>query len=162
MPYCFGRRLRHAPPLSARALPRAAGARVLGIPLLGKDVRDPLPSHPPTQDDISKRIEDAISEAEDVCSTEDTVSPHPSPRPPPRPAAPCARPPPPPRDWRPSLTPPPNPRDPQAGCAVAWDNVEELSAEKKHEAQKNPEITDPLEKFCSDEPDADECRVHDN
>ena len=61
MPYCFGRRLRHAPPLSARALPRAAGARVLGIPLLGKDVRDPLPSHPPTQDDISKRIEDAIS-----------------------------------------------------------------------------------------------------
>ena len=93
MPYCFGRRLRHAPPLSARALPRAAGARVLGIPLLGKDVRDPLPSHPPTQDDISKRIEDAISEAEDVCSTEDTVSPHPSPRPPPRPAAPCARPP---------------------------------------------------------------------
>ena len=70
-------------------------------------------------------------------------------------------PPPPPRDWRPSLTPPPNPRDPQAGCAVAWDNVEELSAEKAHEKAKAvPE--DPLEKFCSEEPDADECRVHDN
>lgn len=48
----------------------------------------------------------------------------------------------------------------QEGCASAWDTVEELSAEKSHEKAKNP-TKDPLEQYCSDEPDADECRVHD-
>jgi len=27
---------------------------------------------------------------------------------------------------------------------------------------KHPEEKDPLEKYCKTEPDADECRVHDN
>merc|ERR1719374_260209 len=40
-------------------------------------------------------------------------------------------------------------------CASAWDVVEELSAEKGHEAMKHPEEKDPLEKYCKTEPDAD-------
>jgi len=43
-------------------------------------------------------------------------------------------------------------------CAVAWDNAEELLAEKAH--KKAVEENDPLENFCKDAPDADECRMH--
>ena len=75
----------------------------------------------PRQDELKKRIEDAIHDAEEVCATDDKKS-----------------------------------------CASAWDVVEELSAEKGHEAMKHPEEKDPLEKYCKTEPDADECRVHDN
>jgi hypothetical protein len=46
-------------------------------------------------------------------------------------------------------------------CAAAWDEVEELSAtaaDKK--LQKGS--SDPLEEFCEDNPDADECRVYED
>lgn len=57
--------------------------------------------------------------------------------------------------------PPRTPPCPQNGCASAWDTVEELSAKKAHEKAKEVP-NDPLEKYCATEPDADECRVHDN
>ncbi len=50
-------------------------------------------------------------------------------------------------------------------CAVAWDTVEELSAaasHKKDAAAADPATNDPLEKFCQDAPDADECRVYED
>ncbi len=48
-------------------------------------------------------------------------------------------------------------------CAVAWDTVEELSAAAAHKKVANaadPTLSDPLEAFCKDAPDADECRVY--
>merc|ERR1712070_1178662 len=45
-------------------------------------------------------------------------------------------------------------------CAVAWDNVEEISAEISH--KKAAKKTDPLEDFCDDNPEADECRVYED
>ncbi|CAI7792066.1 unnamed protein product [Closterium sp. NIES-53] len=51
--------------------------------------------------------------------------------------------------------------DPNSGsaeCAVAWDEVEEISAAISHkEAQKS---SDPLEQYCDENPDADECRIY--
>merc|ERR1712057_49846 len=47
-----------------------------------------------------------------------------------------------------------------ADCAVAWDNVEEISAEISHKKPKSK--TDPLEEFCDDNPEADECRVYED
>jgi len=50
-------------------------------------------------------------------------------------------------------------------CAVAWDEVEELSAAAAHKKvalKDNPANTDPLEAFCEDNPDADECRIYDD
>jgi hypothetical protein len=44
---------------------------------------------------------------------------------------------------------------------VAWDNVEELSAAAAHKKvayASDPVNSDPLEAFCEDNPDADECR----
>ncbi|WIA14286.1 hypothetical protein OEZ85_002820 [Tetradesmus obliquus] len=52
-----------------------------------------------------------------------------------------------------------------AHCAAAWDNVEELSAAAAHKkvaVQNDPISTDPLEQFCDDNPDADECRVYED
>lgn len=52
-----------------------------------------------------------------------------------------------------------------AHCAAAWDNVEELSAAAAHKKvafQNDPVSSDPLEQFCDDNPDADECRVYDD
>ena len=48
----------------------------------------------------------------------------------------------------------------KADCAVAWDNVEEISAEISH--KKAAKKTDPLEDFCDDNPEADECRVYED
>lgn len=46
-------------------------------------------------------------------------------------------------------------------AAMAWDVVEELEAEASHlKAQQTPQ--DPLDKYCEDSPEADECRVYDN
>jgi len=49
-------------------------------------------------------------------------------------------------------------------CAAAWDNVEEISAaiahKKANDAANN--ANDPLEIYCNDNPDADECRVYDD
>lgn len=44
---------------------------------------------------------------------------------------------------------------------VAWDVVEELEAERSHQAaQKKSE--DPLEQYCKEVPEADECRVYED
>ncbi|KAG2452421.1 hypothetical protein HYH02_002664 [Chlamydomonas schloesseri] len=52
-----------------------------------------------------------------------------------------------------------------ADCAVAWDTVEELSAavsHKKDAVKADSTLSDPLEAFCKDAPDADECRVYED
>ena len=48
-----------------------------------------------------------------------------------------------------------------AECAAAWDAVEELQAEASHQRQSKPEKTS-FEKYCDDNPDADECRVYED
>lgn len=49
----------------------------------------------------------------------------------------------------------------EAECATAWDTVEELSAAKAHkEAQEGRK--DPLEEYCEEVPEADECRVYED
>ncbi|CAO2203249.1 unnamed protein product [Urochloa humidicola] len=47
-------------------------------------------------------------------------------------------------------------------CVAAWDEVEELSAAASHARDKLKENNDPLENYCKDNPEADECRVYDN
>lgn len=48
-----------------------------------------------------------------------------------------------------------------AECAVAWDTVEELQAEASH--QKAQEVKkSPLDVFCDENPDADECRIYED
>ncbi|GFQ01566.1 calvin cycle protein cp12-2 chloroplastic [Phtheirospermum japonicum] len=52
--------------------------------------------------------------------------------------------------------------DPVSGeCAAAWDEVEELSAAASHAREKQKE-SDPLENYCKDNPETDECRTYDN
>ncbi|XP_061338422.1 calvin cycle protein CP12-2, chloroplastic-like [Gastrolobium bilobum] len=46
-------------------------------------------------------------------------------------------------------------------CVAAWDEVEELSAAASHEREKK-KGSDPLEAFCKDNPETDECRTYDN
>lgn len=46
-------------------------------------------------------------------------------------------------------------------CAVAWDIVEELQAERCHRQQAQLQKTS-LERYCDQYPDADECRIYDN
>ncbi|NBI05222.1 hypothetical protein D3Z37_20175 [Lachnospiraceae bacterium] len=46
-------------------------------------------------------------------------------------------------------------------CAAAWDEVEELSAAASHARDKLKD-SDPLETFCKDNPETDECRTYDN
>ncbi|KAK4367260.1 hypothetical protein RND71_015140 [Anisodus tanguticus] len=47
-------------------------------------------------------------------------------------------------------------------CAAAWDVVEETSAAASHARDKNKENSDPLENYCKDNPETDECRTYDN
>ncbi|RCV23839.1 hypothetical protein SEVIR_5G034900v4 [Setaria viridis] len=47
-------------------------------------------------------------------------------------------------------------------CAAAWDEVEELSAAASHARDKLKEDNDPLEKYCKENPETDECRTYDN
>ncbi|CAM6096287.1 unnamed protein product [Calypogeia fissa] len=49
-------------------------------------------------------------------------------------------------------------------CVVAWDEVEELSAAASHkrESDKASNAKDPLEKYCEDHPETDECRVYED
>lgn len=47
-----------------------------------------------------------------------------------------------------------------AECAAAWDAVEELQAEASHQRQSKPKNS--LEKYCDDNPDADECRLYED
>ncbi|KAJ0979909.1 hypothetical protein J5N97_015383 [Dioscorea zingiberensis] len=53
--------------------------------------------------------------------------------------------------------------DPVSGeCVAAWDEVEELSAAASHARDKLKESSDPLESYCKDNPETDECRTYDN
>ena len=45
-------------------------------------------------------------------------------------------------------------------CAAAWDAVEELQAAASHQRQNRPKKTS-LERYCDENPDADECRLYD-
>lgn len=47
-----------------------------------------------------------------------------------------------------------------AECAAAWDAVEELQAEASHQRQEPKQTA--FEKYCADNPDADECRLYDD
>ncbi|XWS36101.1 hypothetical protein CRYUN_Cryun20dG0055300 [Craigia yunnanensis] len=52
--------------------------------------------------------------------------------------------------------------DPVSGeCVAAWDEVEELSAAASH-ARDKKKGNDPLENYCKDNPEADECRTYDD
>ncbi|MEH2323663.1 MAG: Calvin cycle protein CP12 [Nostoc sp.] len=47
-----------------------------------------------------------------------------------------------------------------AGCAVAWDTVEELQAEKADQQQAKSKKTS-LENYCDRHPDSVECLIYD-
>lgn len=50
--------------------------------------------------------------------------------------------------------------DPASGeCIAAWDEVEELSAAVSHAKEKKK---DPLEEYCKDNMEADECRTYED
>mmetsp|Transcript_22358 Transcript_22358/g.56216 ORF Transcript_22358/g.56216 Transcript_22358/m.56216 type:complete len:116 (-) Transcript_22358:158-505(-) len=51
--------------------------------------------------------------------------------------------------------------DDQGECATAWDEVEELSAAASHQKSAAVKV-DPLDEFCGDNPDADECRIYED
>lgn len=46
-------------------------------------------------------------------------------------------------------------------AALAWDVVEELEAEASH-LKADSSGKDPLDEFCENSPEADECRVYDS
>lgn len=48
-----------------------------------------------------------------------------------------------------------------AECAAAWDAVEELQAEASHQRQSHPKQNS-LEQYCSENPDAAECRLYED
>ncbi|KAK9086307.1 hypothetical protein Syun_028701 [Stephania yunnanensis] len=54
--------------------------------------------------------------------------------------------------------------DPVSGeCAAAWDEVEEVSAAASDARLKKKEKeSDPLETYCKDNPETEECRTYDN
>ncbi|CAN6467910.1 unnamed protein product [Victoria cruziana] len=54
--------------------------------------------------------------------------------------------------------------DPASGeCVAAWDEVEELSAAASDVRQKQKEIAaDPLEAYCKDNPETEECRTYED
>ncbi|XP_009765560.1 calvin cycle protein CP12-3, chloroplastic [Nicotiana sylvestris] len=47
-------------------------------------------------------------------------------------------------------------------CKVAWDEVEEVSQAKAHLRIKLQLNQDPLESFCQDNPETDECRIYED
>lgn len=47
-------------------------------------------------------------------------------------------------------------------CAALWDNIEEISAEAAHKKVREKDTLDPLEKFCNDNPETDECRTYED
>ena len=47
-------------------------------------------------------------------------------------------------------------------CAAAWDEVEELSAAASHARDKLKENSDPLENYCKENPETDECRMYED
>ncbi|KAL1816528.1 hypothetical protein ACET3Z_019102 [Daucus carota] len=52
--------------------------------------------------------------------------------------------------------------DPASGeCVAAWDEVEELSAAASH-AKDRQKASDPLEEFCKDNMETEECRTYED
>ncbi|XP_010413280.1 PREDICTED: calvin cycle protein CP12-2, chloroplastic [Camelina sativa] len=53
--------------------------------------------------------------------------------------------------------------DPVSGeCVAAWDEVEELSAAASHARdKKKADGSDPLEEYCKENPETNECRTYD-
>lgn len=51
--------------------------------------------------------------------------------------------------------------DNSPGCAVAWDIVEELQAEKAHQQQAKQHRKTALESYCESHPEAVECLIYD-
>ncbi|XP_019172015.1 PREDICTED: calvin cycle protein CP12-3, chloroplastic [Ipomoea nil] len=47
-------------------------------------------------------------------------------------------------------------------CKVAWDEVEEVSQAKADLRLKLQKQQDPLESFCQDNPETDECRIYEH
>lgn len=47
-------------------------------------------------------------------------------------------------------------------CKVAWDEVEEVSQAKAHLRLKLQLNEDPLEPYCQDNPETDECRTYED
>eukprot|EP00897_Mesotaenium_endlicherianum_P005750 jgi/Mesen1/5202/ME000258S04295 len=47
-------------------------------------------------------------------------------------------------------------------CAAMWDEIEEISANAAHKRDAAKGGVDPLEKFCEDSPEADECRTYED
>ncbi|KAJ0755606.1 putative calvin cycle protein CP12 [Helianthus annuus] len=45
-------------------------------------------------------------------------------------------------------------------CKVAWDEVEEVSQAKADLRRKLEENKDPLQSFCQENPETDECRIY--
>ncbi|KAK9281969.1 hypothetical protein L1049_004878 [Liquidambar formosana] len=53
--------------------------------------------------------------------------------------------------------------DPVSGeCVAAWDEVEELSAAASHARDRKKADSDPLEAYCKDNMEADECRTYED
>ncbi|CAD7698410.1 unnamed protein product [Ostreobium quekettii] len=50
----------------------------------------------------------------------------------------------------------------EAECATAWDQVEELAAAVSRKKAAEANAGDPLDKFCEEVPEADECRVYED
>lgn len=46
-------------------------------------------------------------------------------------------------------------------CKVAWDVVEEVS-QAKADLRRKMENQDPLESYCSENPETDECRIYED
>lgn len=46
-------------------------------------------------------------------------------------------------------------------CAAAWDEVEEMSAAASHLRDKK-KSSDPLEEYCKDNPESEECRTYED
>ncbi|KAL8250095.1 hypothetical protein R6Q59_033788 [Mikania micrantha] len=47
-------------------------------------------------------------------------------------------------------------------CKVAWDEVEEVSQAKADLRRKLDENKDPLQSFCEENPETDECRIYED
>ncbi|KAJ7535871.1 hypothetical protein O6H91_12G049200 [Diphasiastrum complanatum] len=47
-------------------------------------------------------------------------------------------------------------------CAASWDAVEEISAAAFDKRQQAKAQSDPLETYCKDNPETDECRVYED
>ncbi len=49
-----------------------------------------------------------------------------------------------------------------SACAVAYDELEELSAEAAHQRAKSEGTKNSLQAYCDDNPDAAECRLYED